>query len=70
MKAHNFLQWIEYAGLSAREIAEGLGVSRQTVYCWIQGKHAPTLAHLIAMGKLSKEPVDPAWFLSSQEPTK
>lgn len=63
MKETPFLQWIKRNHLSARELAQKLNVSRQTVYCWIHGKHAPTIGHLIAMGKLSKDPVDPAWFV-------
>lgn len=39
----NFVALRLEAGLTQKQIAEGLGVSEQTVRNWEQGKHAPKL---------------------------
>ena len=59
----SFLSWIKRNKLSARELAKKLGVSRQTVYCWLARKHSPTTAHLVAMGRIANDPVKPEWFV-------
>lgn len=40
------------AGLSAREVAEKLGISSAAVYMWESGQTAPTSKRLTAVAKL------------------
>jgi putative transcriptional regulator len=45
-------------GLSQQELAESLGVSRQTINAIEQGKYAPSLPLALAIGKKFSTPVE------------
>ena len=45
-------------GLSQQELAESLGVSRQTINAIEQGKYAPSLPLALAIGKKFGTPVE------------
>ena len=45
-------------GLSQQELAESLGVSRQTINAIEQGKYAPSLPLALAIGKKFGAPVE------------
>ena len=45
-------------GLSQQELAESLGVSRQTINAIEQGKYAPSLPLALAIGKKFDTPVE------------
>jgi transcriptional regulator with XRE-family HTH domain len=62
---HPFHLWLLGSGLSARQVAKELGVSRTAVYNWTYGV-APSTKHLADLMRLSKGAVQP-WFWLAQE---
>ena len=62
-----FSRWLEESGLTAAVLAQRLGVTRGAVYQWAQGRSAPTVAHLVALDRLSEGKVTPSMFLNENE---
>ena len=46
--------WIEQSEYSVSQVAELLGVSRQTIYNWTTGSCNPTVGHLMELHNLSR----------------
>lgn len=50
-------EWLKATGTSPAEVADVLGVSRQTVYAWLNREYYPSYEHLIALKELSQNKV-------------
>lgn len=69
-----FRAFIDKTGQSA--LAEALGVSRTTVYCWRRGKYRPSIVHPsmvhriidLSEGELELEDIRPDIFESEADP--
>jgi len=48
-------QWMDTAGVSPRQLAQLLGISRQAVYLWLAGKTIPTRKHRAQLRLISGE---------------
>lgn len=46
-------EWLRYIGRRVPWLARELGVTKQAVYQWIDGRSAPRAAHLARIEKLS-----------------
>ena len=49
-----FRDWFEKSGYSVAELAETLGVTRQSVYNWLAGTRTPTLSRILKLNALSQ----------------
>ena len=46
-------EWLRQSGISVTKVAENLGVSRQTIYGWVNGDYLPRVKHLQRLYELS-----------------
>jgi predicted transcriptional regulator len=66
-KKHPLEVWIERSEYSVSQLAELLGVSRQTIYNWTAGTCYPTVGHLMELHNLSRGAITLADFASVQK---
>ena len=52
-KVRTFSTWLKSSGMSVQSLAEVLGVSRASVYCWMNGRMMPSAATLVKLEALS-----------------
>lgn len=65
-EAHDYYRKaIELSGLSVGEFADAVGVSRNTVSGWINGRRGPSKAQLMAISVVSGVPL--AWLETADE---
>ena len=64
MKQHPFAAWLYGSGMSARQLAKELGVSRTAIYNWTYGV-PPSTKHLADLIRISRGAVQP-WFWLAQ----
>jgi transcriptional regulator with XRE-family HTH domain len=64
-KKHPFALWLVGSGLTARQIAQELGVSRTAIYNWTYGV-APSTKHLAELIRISKGGVQPWMWLGEE----
>lgn len=53
--------WRKHEGLTQREVAEGLGVSQQSVWLWESGQTTPTTQHLSEFASLCGISMEKFW---------
>ena len=55
-------EWMDSTDRSARDVADGLGVSVQSVYGWLSGAFVPTTRRLIQLHQMSEGKFDIGTF--------
>lgn len=65
-KNHPFALWLRGSGLSARNLAKELGVSRTAIYNWTYGV-PPSTKHLADLIRVSRGAVQPWFWLDGGE---
>lgn len=59
-----FRKWMQVTGWKTNELADLLGVSRQTIYAWKQGDSRPSAEALAKLEVLSKGEITARSFVS------
>lgn len=59
-----FRKWMQVTGWKTNELADLLGVSRQTIYAWKQGDSRPSAEALAKLEVLSKGEISARSFVS------
>ena len=60
-------EWMDDRDLTAKEVADDLGVSVQAVYGWLSGAFVPTTHRLIELHQMSEGKIDIGTFAMGEQ---
>ena len=66
MSSSSFAKWVEECGWTTTQLAELVGVSRQSIHAWKQGTSKPSAEALAKLEVLSKGAVSARTFVGGR----